>query len=102
MTKQEYNGWFNKETWNIHMMFQQTFDNMCKQQGFDDVQHVADSFENIVQELEVDQLRNGSFAQQCVADYLNEVNWLEIAEHYVEDFNLLEEDEDEEDEVGTV
>jgi len=81
------------------MMYQETFTHMCEEQSFDDVQHVADSFESIVEELEFDILKDGSFARQCVGEYLEEVNYLEIAEHYVEDFNLFEEDEeDEEDE----
>lgn len=82
MIKKEYNGWTNKETWNVNMMFEEIFSNMAEEQTWDDVDRLADAFENVVNELEYDILSVRSFAKDCVGQYLNQVNWVEIAEHY--------------------
>ena len=96
MTKNEYNGWTNKQTWNINLTYQEVFESMVLEQKYDDVDHVADSFESIVDDLEFQDLKAGSLAHQAVGEYLEQVNWTEIAEHYVADFDLFK-DESEED-----
>ena len=92
--KNDYNGWTNKQTWNINLNYEEIFRNMCEEQQFDDVDHLAEAFEAIVDELECDGLKEGSLAQQAVGEYLNLVNWEEIAEHFADDFDLFKEDEE--------
>lgn len=92
--KNDYNGWTNKQTWNINLSYGEIFSNMCEEQQFDDVDHLAEAFEAIVAELEYDGLKEGSLAQQAVGEYLNLVNWEEIAEHFADDFDLFKEDEE--------
>ena len=101
MIKNEYNGWYNKQTWNINLTYNEVFTTMCQEQEYDDVEHLADSFEQLVDELEFTGLREGSLAHQAVGEYLNQVNWMEIAEHYAADCNLFTEcDASEEDIKG--
>jgi len=88
-----YNGWTNKQTWNINLTYGEVFTSMCEEQQFDDVDHLAEAFESMVDELEFQDLRDGSLAHQAVGEYLNLVDWTEIAEHYAADFDLFEEEE---------
>ena len=96
----DYNGWTNKQTWNINLIYHEVFANMCEEQKFDDVTHLADAFESIVDELEFSHLPDGSLARQAAGEYLDRVNWEEIAAHYVEDFDLFKEEDSEEDIKG--
>jgi hypothetical protein len=94
MIKNEYNGWTNKQTWNINLTYQEIFTSMVEDQTFDDVDHLADAFESLVDELEFQVLKDGSLAHQAVGEYLDRVNWMEIAEHYAADFELFKEEEE--------
>jgi len=91
-----YNGWNSKQSWNINLTYQEIFTNMAEEQEFDDVEHLAEAFEAIVSELEFDHLKEGSLAHQAVGEYLDRVDWNEIAEHYAEDFDLFVEETEEE------
>jgi hypothetical protein len=82
MSKNQYSGWTNKETWNINLMYSEVFVNLCEEQEYDDVDHMADSFEALVEELEFDNLKENTLAHHAVGGYLDQVNWVEIAEHY--------------------
>jgi hypothetical protein len=94
--KNEYNGWYNKQTWNINLMYGETFQAMADEQEYEDVDHMAESFESIVDELEFQcqGLREGSLAHQAVGEYLDAVNWQELAEHFFKE--KVEEEEDNE------
>lgn len=72
-------------------MYQEMFENMAVEQGFDDVDHMADAFEQLVSELEFNDLREASLAHQAVGDYLDAVDWEDIAEKY---FVVAKEDDD--------
>ena len=82
MIKNEYNGWYNFETWSVNLNFEGIFSSMAEEQTWDDVDRLAEAFENIVNELEYDVLSVHSFAKDCVGRFLNQVNWVEIAEHH--------------------
>lgn len=86
-----YNGWTNKQTWNINLTYGDTFHVMAKEQDFDDVEHLADAFESIVGELETTHVMEGTLASQVLGEYLNKVNWTEIAEHVAGYLELFEE-----------
>ena len=96
MTNENYNGWTNKQTWNINLGYSEVFVNMAEEQEYDDLEHMADSFESIVNELEFEGLRSCSLAHQAVGEYLDRVNWEEIASHYF----VEKEEESEEDIKG--
>jgi hypothetical protein len=95
MSNQNYNGWTNKQTWNINLTFEELFRNMCEEQTFDDVDHLAEAFEAIINELEFQELKEGSLAHLAVGELLDKVNWTELAEHYAADFDLFQEEEEE-------
>ena len=98
MIKNDFNGWTNRQTWNINLTYQETFTVMCEEQEYDDVEHMADSFTSIVYELEFYPIREGTLARYAVGEYLDQVNWLEIAEHYAADFDLFKEKEEDSEE----
>lgn len=85
MIKNNYNGWTNKQTWNINLTYEEIFANMAEEQEYDDVEQMAGSFESLVNDLEFEGLRGGTLAHQAVGEYLDQVNWEEIAGHYFEE-----------------
>lgn len=93
MIKNDYNGWTNKQTWNINLTYGEIFTNMAEEQEYDDLEHMADSFEQLVNELEFEGLRSCSLAHQAVGDYLDAVNWEEIAQHIADDLELFKDEE---------
>ena len=92
--KTDYNGWTNKQTWNINLTYSEIFSNMCEEQEFDDLDHLADAFESLVNELEFDGVTENTLAHQALGEYLNQVDWEEIAKHYAYDFDLFKEEEE--------
>lgn len=91
MSNQTNTGWSNKQTWNINLMYEEMFANMVEEQTFDDVEHLADAMEQIVNELEFDGLRSCSLAHEAVGAYLEAVDWQELAEHFYEEEEVDEE-----------
>lgn len=88
-----YNGWTNKETWNINLLYGEIFINLVEESEFDDLECVAEAFECMVDELEFRDIRQNSLAADALGAYLNEVNWEEIASYYFEE-EVSENDQD--------
>ena len=111
MTKKEYSGWYNYETWNAALWLDndqgsygyfteeaqrcyneasgddRLYDATCRLEGL-----LEAHFE---QEAEENSPKYGWMAD-AINSYLGEVNFREIAEHYIEDVDKTEEEEAEE------
>ena len=93
MNDTRHNGWKNKETWNTNLMYEAIFTEMAEEQKWENVYHLADAFEALLDELEYDNLNVGSLAKDAVGYYLERVDWVELAERYFVD-SISEEDKD--------
>ena len=87
-----YNGWTNYETWRINL---EVLDGMTIEDfGFDiqdvdtdevaDTERLAESIEGYVNEIVLGETPEG-LARDLADDFLNKVDWYEIAEHLVAD-----------------
>lgn len=87
-----YNGWYNYETWRINL---EVVDGMTLEDfGFDiqDVdtdevtgtERLADAIESYVDEVVLGETPEG-LARDLAQSFLARVEWMEIAEHMVED-----------------
>ena len=84
MTKVEYNGWTNYETWNLNLMYESFFQSFASEQRFKDESALAEALESAIEEIELEQLNENSLAHFAVSEYLDQINWQEIAKHYIE------------------
>lgn len=84
MSNKEYNGWLNKATWNINISYASVFESIIKDKSFQfiDIKDVADAFESLVRELELEPLDCSSITHEAVNTYLASVDWLTIANRY--------------------
>jgi hypothetical protein len=73
-------------------MYEGLFESMAEEQEFDDVDHMASAMEALVDELEFDGLKEGSLAYQAVGEYLDAVNWEEIAEKWFQGGEISDDD----------
>ena len=96
MTKLEYNGWYNYETWNAALWLSNEYnDARYWEERADDLARTADDInrltDKLAKELEAQFDEDASKLPQTgfFADVMNasllEVNWREIAEHMVTD-----------------
>jgi hypothetical protein len=106
MTKKEYNGWHNYETWCVNLWLgndegsynywreraQEAWDNAEAERNFTrDERATLDLSDTLKSEIDDDAEDNGALPklEGLYADLLNaalsEVNWHEIAEHMIED-----------------
>ena len=88
-----YNGWTNYETWLTNLWFENfEFTDQIEDGVFDDMdddeikEFVADYIEEFVNEY-TDQVvgETSGFVQDLVTSALGEVDWQDIADHYVDD-----------------
>jgi hypothetical protein len=89
---QTYNGWANEATWRVNLEMLDGYDvtdwlNANRFVFPDDrieaVEALASHFEDLVHELvEIDAQ---GFALDLARDYLRQVDWEEIAAHYIDD-----------------
>ena len=93
MDTQKYNGWTNYATWMVNLHFQNfDFTDEVELGAFDDMDaddirgYVASWIQEFV-EMYLDQVvdTNNCFVQDCINSTLNDVDWHDIADHYVDD-----------------
>lgn len=112
MTKKEYNGWFNYETWNAALWIDndegsQSYWREQTQECYDAAEasdlytkderatldlrgRLADHFEAQSQEILTQANAQASFWADMLGAALSEVNWHEIAEHFIADLDKEE------------
>ncbi len=90
-----YNGWTNWETWNCNLWYDDFFVDEARTQTAEDL---AEYIENFVRGVEFFGVPNSGLARDLLEQSLSEVDWLEIAEAYIENYGSEDEDEEEEDE----
>ena len=96
MDTQKYNGWTNYATWLVNMHFDGLdFTDYIEDGVFDDMNaddircHVASSIQEIVESyldevLDSDNV-NPVFLSDLINATINDVDWHDIADHYVDD-----------------
>jgi hypothetical protein len=106
MTKLEYNGYTNYETWNANLHYSDTFYEMVEDavenldteaedfaEDFDIedlIDDLAQAFEDLVWEVSgVEGLPDG-IAKDFATQGLEQVDWHDIAETHLSDFEVLE------------
>lgn len=77
-----YNGWKNWETWNTNLHFEAAFDDEA---GYMDGGLTAERAKEVVENWieAVATYPGGSYLSDIISSVLGEVDWHEIAEHYV-------------------
>ena len=93
MDTQKYNGWTNYATWMVNLHFDSLdFSDEVESGQFDDMDaddircHVASSIQELVKSyLEEVVDTNNCFVADVINSTINDVDWHDIAEHYVDD-----------------
>lgn len=99
MNTKEYNGWTNYETWNVKLWLDNDCDSyelardLVRQAG-NDAYRVSKALQEMVEEQQPD--LGASMFADLLSAALHEVNWYEIAEHYLADVEPEEDEESEE------
>jgi hypothetical protein len=89
-----YNGWTNYETWNVGLWYGDVFADMASNASPQKLR--GDDLESFVVEMEMDKIPDSSLAADIMNASLRRVNWDELADHYNEDSDFVDEDEEEE------
>jgi hypothetical protein len=89
MTKNEYNGWYNYETWLFNLWHDDAFADDAAEahrhsKGTEDaIDQLADAIEAFAEEFVAPKEGHG-FATDIMNSALQEINYREIAKHYIE------------------
>lgn len=88
-----YNGWTNHKTWNTALYFIQDgqFDDYLSDY-VDDVYGLAQTIESEVREYVNNDLNGSGYVMDMIDAALGEVNWRELAETLLEDYEPETED----------
>lgn len=84
MSDYSYNGWTNRQTWWVNLRYKETFAAMAEEQGFADLNNMADAFQMLLNDLEFDGLEENSLAYEAVDEYLTAVDWEELAHNIIQ------------------
>lgn len=92
MSDKNYNGWTNYATWRVNL---EVFDGSEDQwEGFDDLHDLADALKDYAEELIIGSSTEG-LARDYALSFLSDVDWRNIAEHYLPETEETEETESE-------
>ena len=89
-----YNGWTNYETWLTNLYFDDftdVFNELTEDGVFDDMDnveirtYVADYIEEYINEYIDSNNSKDTFITDMMGSFLSDVDWREIADHYVDD-----------------
>jgi hypothetical protein len=106
MNKKEYNGWYNYETWLCNLWYDDAFSEDARQvwddsDGDDTFSKkenatlaLEDVIKSIVEETASEGIPESGFAADLINAALSEINYYEIAEHYIDDIADKHEDEE--------
>jgi len=75
-----YNGWTNYETWRVNL---EMFDGMEPRSGID-AYNLGQELKEYAEEI-IEEYSKPGFARDYALAFLSDVNWSEIAGHYIED-----------------
>ena len=78
-----YNGWYNYETWLTNMWYESWFQDISEQYGTD-VYELAEAMKDAVENDVYETTGGQGFVSDAINGFINEVNWREIAEHYID------------------
>jgi hypothetical protein len=101
-TTTHYSGYTNQQTYNTALMYDEIFQDLTithlrrnRQADVQDaVEDVAHAMEALVMELETSNLPTTGMTRDIVEMYLDQVDWMDLAETYVDmNDNLLELDD---------
>tara|TARA_A100001201_G_scaffold2908_1_gene7131 strand:- start:537 stop:857 length:321 start_codon:yes stop_codon:yes gene_type:complete len=102
MDTQKYNGWTNYATWMVNLHFDcLDFSDEIDSGVFDDMDaddirgHVASLIQEYVESyVEAVHPCTNLFVQNCIDSTINDVDWHDIADHYVDDIQDAVKDRD--------
>lgn len=91
-----YNGWKNYETWNVNLWLDNDGSDQVIREMARDYRDNTNGLARAIQEMIEENMPElgASMFSDLLSAALSEVDWYEIAEHYIDD---LEEEEDETD-----
>ena len=94
-----YSGYTNQQTYNTALMYDEVFQDLVishlrrnRLSSIEDAQEYAsEAFEHLVMELETSNLPTTGMTRDIVEMYLDQVDWMDLADTYVDmNKNLLE------------
>lgn len=93
-----YNGWSNWETWNCNLWYDGAF---AEEARTETAESLADIIEDAVREDELANIPHSGLARDLLEQSLDEIDWLEIAEAYIENYGNEEDGEEADDDEDT-
>lgn len=79
----QYNGWTNKETWLVNMHYGDIVQEQIKEAGHMEAEEIREFVEHVALECEAMHCLPVGLLMDFINDSFSEVNWYELAEHYV-------------------
>lgn len=91
MQKNEYNGWYNIETWQANLWYDSIFEDIANEtydqnqsESFDElVERIAGAYESAIEEISgITELPDG-FVKDVALNAWQQINWDELANHHL-------------------
>jgi hypothetical protein len=89
MTDTKYNGWTNYATWRVNLEW---FDglscyDLTGAKSFEDPAEFCNILQSYVESVMADDVEESSIAYQYALAFIADVNWYELAQHLLEEWN---------------